>query len=329
MPFEDIKGQDSAINILRSSIKEQRILSGYLFVGPEGTGRLKTALNFAKAINCLEKNESPCERCSSCIKIESNVHPDVIIVETKGASSSIGIDQIRELISKANLKPYEGNKKVFIVNGASAMNQEASNAFLKTLEEAPDNTVFILVSKSKELLLPTIVSRLSMVRFFPVSSEILEKILIHEKNLSKEEAVILSKFSSGRIGEALRMKEAGTIEIKNRIIDSFLYSEEDVIDTYSDRTELKRDVEFLLSFFRDIFMYKTLGDMDKVFNSDRGEDIKAIAELTSKEDINDTVSAILELISYVDYNVNPKTLIHVLKNKLRRYNAGTCASKAS
>ena len=329
MLFEDIKGQDSAIAILKSSIKENRILSGYLFVGPEGTGRLRTALNFAKAINCLEKNETSCERCSSCIKIESNTHPDVIIVEPKGASSSIGIDQIRELISRANLKPYEGNKKVFIVNTASAMNQEASNAFLKTLEEAPDNTVFILISKSKELLLPTVVSRLSMVRFFPVSSEGLEKILIHEKNLPKEEAIILSRFSSGRIGEALRMKEAGTIETKNRIINSFLYSEEDVIDTYSDRAELKRDIEFLLSFFRDIFIYKTLKDMDKVFNFDRGEDIKAIAELNSKEDINETVSAILELITYVDDNVNPKTLIHVLKNKVRRYNAGTCASKAS
>ena len=329
MLFEDIKGQDSAIAILKSSIKENRILSGYLFVGPEGTGRLRTALNFAKAINCLEKNETSCERCSSCIKIESNTHPDVIIVEPKGASSSIGIDQIRELISRANLKPYEGNKKVFIVNSASAMNQEASNAFLKTLEEAPDNTVFILISKSKELLLPTVVSRLSMVRFFPASSECLEKILIHEKNLSKEEAIILSRFSSGRIGEALRMKEVGTIETKNRIIDSFLYSEEDVIDTYSDRAELKRDIEFLLSFFRDIFIYKTLGDMDKVFNFDRGEDIKAIAELNSKEDINETVSAILELITYVDDNVNPKTLIHVLKNKVRRYSAGTCASKAS
>ena len=329
MPFEDIKGQDSAIGILKSSIKEKRILSGYLFVGPEGTGRLRTALNFAKAINCLKKNESPCEKCAPCIKIDANIHPDVVIVEPKGASSSIGIDQIRELISKANLKPYEGNKKVFIVNKANSMNQEASNAFLKTLEEAPDNTVLILISESKELLLPTIVSRLSMVRFFTVSSEILEKILIHEKNISKEEAIILSKFSLGRIGEAFKMKEAGTIERKNRIIDSFLRSEEDVIDSYSDRVQLKRDIEFLLSFFRDIFIYKSVGDGDKIFNSDREEDIKAIAEVNTKDDISDAISTIIELLSYVDHNVNPKTLIHVLKNKLRRYNAGTCTSKAS
>ena len=131
MSFEDIKGQDRAIGILRAGLRSGRIFSSYLFVGPDGIGKFETAKNFAKAVNCSsEKNlQDACETCPSCKRINSRTHPDIFFITPKGASASIGIDEIRGAISKANLKPYEAKKKVFIIDNAHSMNSASSNAF--------------------------------------------------------------------------------------------------------------------------------------------------------------------------------------------------------
>ena len=165
MSFRDIKGRDSALETLKANVKSGRIFSGYIFTGADASAMLLAAKNFAKAVNCPAEKEDPCQSCASCRKINSQNHPDVFLIEPAGASSSVGIDRIRAVIRQANLKPYEGKKKVFIINEAHSMNQASSNAFLKTLEEPPLDTVFILISRSEELLLPTIVSRCQVVKF--------------------------------------------------------------------------------------------------------------------------------------------------------------------
>ena len=197
---------------------------GYLYVGPDGAGKYRAAKNFAKGVNCPDvKDGKPCEACLSCKKIEKEVHPDVFFIQPGGASSTIGIDQVREIINKANLKPYEARSKVFIIKGAHSMNEASANAFLKTLEEPPENTVFILISRSKDLLLPTIVSRCHIVRF-----------------LGKGDSSIFTDF----------------IKEKNR-----------TVPFSSDREGLKEELEFLVSFYRDIFLYKVVGDKAKLFNA--------------------------------------------------------------
>jgi len=146
-----------------------KLFSAYLFLGPDGSGKFEAAKNFAKTLNCPAAKPEPCGTCAHCKKIDSEAHPDVFFAEPKGASSSIGIDEIRFVIAKANLRPYEAAKKVFIIKGAHSMNDEAQNAFLKTLEEPPKDTVFVLISRSKDLLLPTIVSRCYAVNFSAAS----------------------------------------------------------------------------------------------------------------------------------------------------------------
>ena len=317
MSFEDIKGQDSALNTLKGALEEGRVFSSYLFLGPEGVGKATTARNFAKALNCKDGENIPCDMCISCNKINSNTHPDVMIVEPEGASQAIKINRIRNIIASANLKAYEGKKKVFIVDKADSMTQEASNAFLKTLEEAPADSVFILVASSKEMILPTILSRCLVVNFFPASMELTEKMLKEKINLEKEEANILSRFSSGRIGEAMRMKEHSLIDRKNKVIDSFLKNSFDVIDNYSSRGELKEDLEFLVSYFRDVFLYKRVSNEELVFHVDRIEDIKKASDKFTQEKLDRIIKKIIKLRSYVNNNVNPKMIIDVLKNELK------------
>ncbi|MGB2706311.1 MAG: DNA polymerase III subunit delta' C-terminal domain-containing protein [Candidatus Omnitrophota bacterium] len=273
MPSRDIKGQDSALEILKANLASDRIFSGYLFAGADKSAMLLAAKSFAKAVNCLSGKVDACESCVSCRKINSQNHPDVFFVEPRGASSSITIDQIRTVIRQANLKPYEARKKVFIINGAHSMNAEASNAFLKTLEEPPLDTTFILISRSEELLLPTIVSRCYVVKFSP--------------------APLSGSFPGASIEEAFAFKEKS-------------------------REELKEDLDVLLAFFRDIFLYKATGKEEGLFHKDKIAEIKAQSEKYTSEELDGLIKRIITLRSYVDYNVNPKIIACVLNSEIKR-----------
>ena len=323
MSFEDIKGQDSALLILKENINNARVFSSYLFVGPDGIGKKEAAKNFAKAINCLNDRMKPCDICVPCKKINSGIHPDVFLVTPKGASASIGIDEIREVISRANLKPYEGKKKVFIIEGAHSMTAESANAFLKTLEEPPRDTVFILLSRSKELVLPTIISRCNTVKFFTAPPETVKRVLMERfsakgEPFEKDEARILSGFSSGRIGEAIRMKEKNLIARKNKILDSVTGVDfRDKLSAYSDKRELKENMEFIVSYLRDIFLYKATQDERTALNSDRISEIKTMSAKLQTEKIDYLIKKVIKLSSYVDYNVNPKIVIDVLCNEVK------------
>jgi len=324
MSFDDIKAQDSALSILKENIAKNRISSSYLFAGPDGIGKAIAAQNFAKAINCLGKDKLPCDNCASCRKIDSKSHPDVFFIEPKGASSSIVIDQIRTLIAKANLKPYEGKRKVFIVDKAHSMNQEAGNAFLKTLEEPTPTTTFILLSRSKELLLSTIASRCQVINFSVAEREVVKEML--KNYFSKEgsmidekEAEILTGFSGGRIGEAIRMKEEDLVQKKNRILDSLSDKKSDfekIISEYADRDELKEYLEFLISYFRDVFLVKSGSDIS-LYHKDRLDEMHKVKERLSSEKLEYLINKIITLRSYIDYNVNPKIIIDVLTCELR------------
>ena len=249
----------------------------YLYVGPDGAGKRERAKNFAKGVNCLDARDGkPCEACTSCKKIDREIHPDVFFIQPEGASSTIGIDQVREVINKANLKPYEARSKVFIINNAHSMNEVSANAFLKTLEEPPENTVFILISRSKDLLLPTIVSRCHIVRF-------------------REDRGV-PHFSMGKNGEKWGTPLSS--------------------DYPTDREALKGTLEFLISFFRDIFLYKIIGDEAKLFNVKRRDEIKSQCDKFTAEKLDYLIKKLITLRSYVDYNVNPKIIIDVLRTKI-------------
>ncbi|MCQ9207044.1 MAG: DNA polymerase III subunit delta' [Omnitrophica bacterium] len=322
MSFEDIKGQDSALGVLRESLRKGRIFSNYLFIGPDGVGKALAAKNFAKAINCRNRNsEEPCSECLSCKKVDSGSHPDISFVRPGGASSSIGVDEIRSVTLRANLKPYESKKKVFVINDAHTMNIASSNAFLKTLEEPPKDTVFILISPSEKAMLPTIVSRCHIVKFSTAPTRLVQRILQDTLGISENEAGLLSNFSSGRIGEAIKMKERKTIDRKNTLIDAMMDTGKDLreeLGRYSKREGLKEDLEFFVSYFRDISVHKASRGNAYIFNIDRKDEIREQSSAFTQDELERLIRKIITLRSYVDYNVNPKMIIDVLVNGIRR-----------
>lgn len=211
MNFETVLGQGQAKHILDRALEHGTVAHAYLFYGPESVGKKRTALEFAKALNCAPSGpQSACGECPSCRKIELGQHPDVFLLEpTKKASSrdvSISIDEIRDLQKKLGFTPYEGRYKVAVIDGVEKMNLQACNAFLKTLEEPPASTVLILVTANPYQMLPTIISRCQGVRFHPLPQEALRAILESHpdaEGMLDEEIELRILRSQGQVARAL------------------------------------------------------------------------------------------------------------------------------
>lgn len=176
MGFTEIYGQKRAIELLKAGFRTGRISHAYLFYGPSGVGKAKTAVAFAQLLNCERSEEAePCNRCSQCYKIALGNHPDVEVIKPDGAS--IKIEQMRNMQEKVYFKCYEGKFKVIMIEDAHLMTVQAANSLLKVLEEPPAETVFILLAEELNLLPITIQSRCLPVSFAYLSESIMGKVL--------------------------------------------------------------------------------------------------------------------------------------------------------
>lgn len=164
MGFTKIQGQKRAIELLKTGFQAERVSHAYLFYGPEGAGKLKTALLFTQLLNCERPKEAePCGSCIQCQKIATGNHPDIKVIVPDGGS--LKIEQIRSLQEKVYYRCYEGKKKVIMINHAHLLTIEAANSLLKVLEEPPAETMFILLVEDPNKLPITIQSRCQPIPF--------------------------------------------------------------------------------------------------------------------------------------------------------------------
>jgi DNA polymerase-3 subunit delta' len=183
---------------LRETLRRNEVPHALVFTGPRGVGKYTTALLFAAALLCPSLEP---DGCPSCHKVARGVHPDLHLVEAEG--NIIRREQITNLERELNLKPAESLRRAAIIDEAEAMNQEAANAFLKTLEEPPPETYMVLVVESKESLLPTVTSRCHEVRFSALGKRDIEAFLVNREGLDEAEAERLARLSGGIFGRAL------------------------------------------------------------------------------------------------------------------------------
>jgi len=161
-----LPGQERVVAQLRRAIESDRVPHAYLFSGPRGAPLYDTAIALAMAMSCLRSHGEGCGECEACAKIATGIHPDVITLAREGAAQIIPIENIRnQVIARMGSSPHEGEVRVFIVEEATSMAPPAANALLKTLEEPPARTLFVLCTTAPEQLLPTIRSRCQRVRF--------------------------------------------------------------------------------------------------------------------------------------------------------------------
>lgn len=209
--FSDILLQENPSDVLRRSFEGGRIAQTYLFAGKASVGRMAVAKAFSALLQCKSpiKDENgrldSCGKCEDCKRIISNSHPDVKLITPNG--NEIKIDQIRELQDIAVLKPTLGNWQIFIIDPAEKLNQSSSNALLKTLEEAPAHSLFILLASDTGAVLPTVLSRSEIVRFNSPSHQQVREILQNKFNMKPEAAAACYALSEGNFGQALSMAE--------------------------------------------------------------------------------------------------------------------------
>ena len=155
--FSELAGQEHVGNTLRQAVMQGRVSHSYLFCGGRGSGKTTTARVLAKAVNCLDPQQGdPCDQCAICVSINEGRNLDIIELD---AASNRGVEEIREIRDKVHFQPAQNRRKVYIIDEAHMLTREASNAFLKTLEEPPDHVIFILCTTEADRILPTILSR--------------------------------------------------------------------------------------------------------------------------------------------------------------------------
>ena len=287
MSFKDVMGHERPINLLQRAIAQDKVVHSYLFLGNEGIGKSLVALQFAKALNCLEGENQPdgCDRCLSCKKIDRHLHPDVSLIEPEG--QTLKVDQVREMQRALAYRPYEGRRRVFILTAADRMAPNMSNTLLKTLEEPPLHTMIILLANSPKWILPTILSRCQLIRFNPLPSHLVSDWLIKEKGIEEKEAHLLASLSEGSPGKALEIKEEIAGIPRKELLTGWMGSKslsveekdgwvESLPSHPSQRENLHLILEIAKTLLRDLIVMKTSVDGSRLIHSDLTEEMEQI-----------------------------------------------------
>jgi DNA polymerase-3 subunit delta' len=273
--FSSIEGHVLPISILKRALANNALAHAYLFSGEQGIGKRMTANALAAAVNCPNaRSEDGCGICPSCRKISSHRHPDVHLLKPDG--DEIKIEQIRQVQNYLSLRPFEGTKKILIVDGAESLNQASSNAFLKTLEEPSGDTLIILLTSLPQSLLATIRSRCQEIRFHPLPRRVLAKALMIKRGLSEGDAWFLAALAQGSLGLGLQMDIAQEKSDRKDIID-LLSGLESLgpgellahADSYAkDRDRFERLLAIGVEWLRDMMVARLSGDAALLVHAD-------------------------------------------------------------
>lgn len=300
MSLRDVVGQESALRMLLGARRMGRVASSYLFAGEQGIGKRFTALNFAKALNCLNPVDGDygdaCDKCPSCIKIDAGTHPDFLLIEPDG--DQIKVEQVRRLEEALSLTAYEAKVKVAVVDDAEAMNASAANAFLKTLEEPPPESLIILVSSSPDRLPETIRSRCSRINFRPLGPGACEEVM--KKRASARKALpVLVRLSMGRPGLAL-----GEDLLKER--DMVMGDLEGTAGKHpwKDRKDIERWLEMSMLLLRDMAVLKATGSAEGLINRDMAAELGEMSEKAALTGIIEAYGKLMQLKSRLGFNLN-------------------------
>jgi DNA polymerase-3 subunit delta' len=215
MPFRNIAGHGPLRALIATAAGRGTLPPSLMFAGPAGVGKHMTAVALAQFVNCTQPVDGDaCGECQSCRRIARRVHADVLYVEP-GDTGAIKIEQIRDVVEKSGYRPFEGRRRFIIIDQAEAMVGPAQDALLKTLEEPPNATTFILVTASPGTLLPTILSRCQRLRFGRLSPSDVADVLVGAHQFASADAHAAAAMSDGSVGRALEGASEAFVDARN------------------------------------------------------------------------------------------------------------------
>ena len=332
--FSTLIGNNEVKESLRRLLSGGRVPGSMLFTGDEGIGKKLFALELAKVLNCRHRDGfEACDECSSCKRIARSTfppfssdddnrerliwseHADLAMV--RPFKQIIRVKPMRELEREANFRPFEGAARVFIVEDADNMNDQAANALLKTLEEPQPTSHLVLTTSNPTALLATIRSRCQIIRFAPIDATEVEKFLVEQKHLPAEDARLLARTAQGSIGRAL----AGDVETYRERRDTMLevlraltltndrvqllHSAEELAAA-RDRHEYEQRLDALEILIRDAWALALGRPSESIVNADLLEPLQQIAAEIKSERAATWLKQIEELRGTLEVNINRK-----------------------
>jgi DNA polymerase-3 subunit delta' len=320
LDFNQVVGHEGVIQHLQNAIQLGKVSHAYIFSGEEGSGKNMLASLFAKTLQCEEKKVVPCNRCRSCIQADTGNQPDIIRV-THG-KTSIGVDDIRlQINGDIQVKPYSSPYKVYIVDTAERMTEQAQNALLKTMEEPPEYAVILLLVSNNNMMLSTILSRSVLLNLKSVNKLTIKRFLMEKYNIPDYLAEVSANFSSGNVGKAIKyacseefeqMKE-NALELLIKIssleqndiikrIKTIVHNKETIVDY----------IDLMIMWYRDVLMLKATGKQDLLLYKDQYPFIREQTGIMSYGGIEKCIKAMEKAKLQQKANVNPEIALELM-----------------
>jgi len=339
--FDGVLGQEHIVKILRNQVKTKTTSHAYLFCGTRGTGKTSTARILAKAMNCLaEEGNRPCGVCANCISIKEGTFMDVIEID---AASNNGVDNIRELRESVKYPPAAGRCKVYIIDEVHMLSAGAFNALLKTLEEPPENVIFILATTEVQKLPATILSRCLRLDFKRVPEKTLRRgmrdicgqmgvkiseaalgliasnadgsvrdalslldqcISSGEKTVTREQVIDIL----GTAGEEIFV-EMTDLVLRHKVADALLLLDR----VMADGKDVRQFMKDWVSHFRSLLMTKFVRNPEDILNmsSENVERIRRQSEETDLSFINESIVKLSQTLSDARWSTQPRILLEL------------------
>jgi DNA polymerase III subunit delta' len=316
MPFRDLAGHRHLFELLAGAVTRGTLPPSMIFSGPEGVGKRAAATALAQLVNCLAPVDRACGVCASCTRIARGVHADVFVIEP-GETGAIKVDQAREAIERTGYRPFEGRRRVVVIDDADAMLAEAQNALLKTLEEPPPASMFVLVTARPDVLLPTVRSRCQRLRFGRLTAAEIATVLVQGHDYSTASAQAAASAADGSIGAALEggsdtfveAREAAAEVLKGvgpsldvrRRLDSAR-----VLAGSGDRDGVRRRLRALASLLRDLGVLASRADERHLANADQTALLRKLLGSFDRDRVARAFAAVDSALEAVDRNASPK-----------------------